>query len=355
MIVSHENARQLCRTVFAETMRAPAPAADVAVDVLVAANLRGIDSHGISVLPYYLDKWRCGQIVPDAEPAVVSETPTTVVFDGQQAIGHYASLQAMDAAISRAREHGLGAAVVRQSTHNGAISHYTIHAARNGMIGIAATACAPHVAPFGGTSGLHGTNPISYAFPRGESDPLVFDLSTGHSSGKLKEAAQRDGRLPENTALNSAGQTTTDPGELKNGWIMPVAGHIGFGLALLVDGLTAALADSPIGRQIPLVSDTSGPYHGSFFALAMSPESFGGAAAFEARINDLVEQIESHEPQDPDRPVRWPGQRGWQVRAQRLRDGIPVHDDQWNGLLDELKEFDVDVDPYRRDTRPHYS
>ena len=201
MIVSHENARQLCRTVFAETMRAPAPAADVAVDVLVAANLRGIDSHGISVLPYYLDKWRCGQIVPDAEPAVVSETPTTVVFDGQQAIGHYASLQAMDAAISRAREHGLGAAVVRQSTHNGAISHYTIHAARNGMIGIAATACAPHVAPFGGTSGLHGTNPISYAFPRGESDPLVFDLSTGHSSGKLKEAAQRDGRLPENTAL----------------------------------------------------------------------------------------------------------------------------------------------------------
>ena len=344
MLIDVEQAYDLCRRVFVEALEAPAPIGKVACEVLVEANLRGIDSHGINVLPYYLGKAQAGQIVPQARPAVISETQTTAVFDAQQAIGHYSSQLAMDAAIKRARVSGLGAAVVRNSTHNGAISHYTIRAARQRMIGIAATACAPHVAPHGGTSGLHGTNPISYAFPVEDSDPVVFDLSTGYSHGKLTDQAERDGVLPANRALDADGNPTTDVESLKNGWLLPVAGHVGFGLGLLVDALTAGLSDNPIGRQVPLAHDTSGPYYGSFFALAISPEAFGGSDEFAARLGQLVEQIEAHRAQDVAQPVRWPGQRGWETRRQRMWNGIPVPDSQWQMLMSELRSYGVNLE-----------
>ena len=345
MKVSVQLARRLCRAVFVETMHIPAKTAEVATDVLVDANLRGIDSHGIQVLPYYTKRWSAGQIVANSTPVIVSETPATAVIDARQGMGHYASLFAVDAAIDRARKHGMGAAVVRNSTHNGAISHYTIHAARQGMIGISATACAPRVTPHGGTEGLHGTNPISYALPRQNSDPIVFDFSTGHSVAKLKEHAEHNGVLPEGRVLNVAGQPTTDPSALINGWILPVAGPIGFALALLVDGLTGGLADTSIGRQLPQISETSKPYDGSFFTMAISPDAFGGAGAFTVRINELVRQLESHTPQDPSNPVRWPGQRGWALRRQRLLDGIPISTTRWKTLIDDLSAGRVDIEP----------
>jgi len=344
MQVSVALARSLCQAVFADKLGCPSQVAEVAVEALVEANLRGIDSHGIQVLPYYLQKWSAGQLVADAELEVVHESPATVLFDAHHGVGHYVSHCVMESAISRASDLGIAAAVVRNSTHNGALSNYTIQAARRGMIGIAGTACAPHVAPYGGTAGLHGTNPISYALPRGASDPFVFDCSTGHSAAKMKAHAEREGILPADRLIDAQGRPTTDPGDLKKGWILPVAGHIGYGLGLLVDGLTCALAGSPIGRQLPLAHDTSGPYYGSFFALAISPEAFSGFAAFTGQINELSSQIESHQPQDPDHPVRWPGQRGWEVRQRRLHQGIPVADPQWETLIDELNAYGVAVD-----------
>jgi LDH2 family malate/lactate/ureidoglycolate dehydrogenase len=336
-----DEARRLCEVVFGETMGAPGEVIVAATDVLVDADLRGIPSHGIAVLPYYLDKWQQGQIVPDALPELVSETATTAVFAGNRAVGHYTSRLAMETAIEKAGVSGMGSAVVRNSTHNGAISAYTIQAARCGLLGISATACAPHVAPPGGRRGLHGTNPISYALPRPQADPLVFDLSTGHSSAKLKDKADDLGHLPEGTALDAKGNPTTNPDDLKDGWILPVAGHVGFGLALLVDGLTAALADSPIGREIPLVHETDGPYHGSFFCLAIDPEAFGGAEAFGRRIESLVEQIQEHPARDPADPVRWPGQRGWAAARENQRLGIPFDADRRDRLHEELRRFGV--------------
>ena len=143
--------------------------------------------------------------------------------------------------------------------------------------------------------------------------------------------------------MDAEGNPTTDPADLKSGWILPVAGHVGFGLALLVDGLTAALADSPIGREIPLVHQTDGPYHGSFFCLAIDPEAFGGAGAFSTRIESLVEQIEEHPPRDPAQPVRWPGQRGWDQAKENRQLGFPMDTRRWEELLEELRQFQVPV------------
>ena len=342
MQVSVEMARQLCRTVYAK-MGAPEHIARVATEALVEANLRGIDSHGIQLLPLYLDSVKADRIVAAAEPEVVVETPMTAVLDARQGDGFYASMVAARRAVDKARAHGLAAVVARSNNHNGAISHYAIHAARSGLIGIAATACAPRVPPYGGKSGLHGTNPIAYAVPADDADPMVFDFSTGYSGAKLKAQAQLQGQLPEGYVLNAAGQPSTDQADLTNGWILPVAGPIGYGFGLLIDVLCCGLADSPIGQQMPPVTHRSGPYHGTFFALALDPDAFGGSAAFTGRVQELMRQIRSIEPLDPERPVRWPGQRGWELRQQRLRDGIPLADADWEQLLADLRARDVSV------------
>ena len=344
MRIPMTKAAALSQRVFRDTLQAPADIADVATEVLVDADLRGIHSHGVTALPYYVEKWQQGQIVPDARIERVWETSTTAVFAGHRAIGHYASREVTQTAIEKARKTGIGSAVIRNSTHNGAISAYTIQAARSGMIGIAATSCAPHVAPHGGRVGLHGTNPLSYALPRGEKDPLVFDFSTGHSAAKLKNQAAESGQIPAGRLLDAAGNPTTDPADLKSGWILPVAGHVGFGLALLVDALTAALADSPIGQQMPRLSETTGPYHGSFFCLALAPQAFVGTDSFGARLEALVEQIESAPAEDPTQPVRWPGKQGWRQRREHLKSGIYFEEPKWDALLSHLKRLGIDLD-----------
>jgi LDH2 family malate/lactate/ureidoglycolate dehydrogenase len=331
--VSVADARDLAKRVF-QSLNMPPHIADAATEALVEADLRGINSHGIRLLPLYLERAANGQLIPDAEPETIHETDTTAVLDACQGMGHYASTVTMRRACEKASRRGLGAAVVRRNNHNGAISHYAISAARRGMIGVACTACAPRVAPHGGKSGLHGTNPIAYAIPRRDDDPIVFDFSTGYSAAKLKAAADRGESLPAGRFLNAAGKPSTDPADLMTGWILPVAGPIGYGLGLLVDVLTGALADSPIGRQIPDVKNASGPYHGCFFALALDPAAFSGAASFYERVETLIEQIRATEPADPEQPVRWPGQRGWEIRKQRLRDGIPMEKAVWNRLIE---------------------
>jgi ureidoglycolate dehydrogenase (NAD+) len=212
------------------------------------------------------------------------------------------------------------------------MGYYAIRAAEQQLVGIAATACAPHVAPLGGTQGLHGTNPIAYALPREGGRPVVFDVSTGYSSGKLERLAEQSGAIPEDRVVDSAGIPTTRAEDIKTGSILPVGGNIGYGFGLLVDALTGGLGDAPIGRQLRRVSDTSGPYEGCFHIVVYSPEAFAGWSGFSDRTNALVRQIENTPPQDPNDPVRWPGQRGWAEREKRLKEGIPIDEEEWERL-----------------------
>ncbi len=330
--ITEAEAKDLAMRVLEKRMGAPCHIAEASASALIDASLRGIDSHGIRLLPYYIERWEKGQIVPDAEPVTVKETSTTGLLDACQTLGHYASAKAVESAVAKARKAGMGAVVIRNSNHNAATGYYAIQIAEKQLLGIVATACAPHVAPHGGTKGLHGTNPMAYAIPRKKGRPVVFDFSTGHSAAKLKELAKTSGRTPEGYLVDAEGRPSTDPGDVHTGWILPVAGNIGYGLGLLVDALTCGLADSPIGQQIPLVSNIEVPYAGTFTALALSPNAFGGWDGFDSRIDALASQIRNNLPQNPEEPVRLPGERGWKEREVRLREGIPIESEEWEQL-----------------------
>ena len=323
-------------------MGTPAHIAEVVTQVLLGADLRGIDTHGHRLLPYYLRQCNSGRTHAAAEPRVLAETATTVHLDGGQGLGQYGCTVATGRAVSKAAVCGTGVAVLNNSTHNGALSAYVGQAARAGMVAMGATACAPHVAPHGGAGGLHGTNPIAYGCPGSEPDaPLVFDLSTGHSAAGLRTAAASTGRLPEGRVLDAGGQPTTDPQQLGPGWILPVAGHVGYGLGLLVDILACALGGAAIGMQMPLPADSSSPYQGSFFILAINPAPLGGVEAFRRQIAELMRQVQAVPPADPAAPVRWPGERAAAEYASRSRNGIPVESGEWDSWLRDLGECGV--------------
>lgn len=337
--INETEARQISMRILEVRMGAPRHIAEATTSALIYASLRGIESHGIGLLPGYLAHWEKGRIVPNAEPRKLTETTTTVLLDANQTLGHYASLKAADNAIEKARNAGVGTAVIRNSNHNGAIGFYANRIAEKKMLGIVASACAPHVAPHGGTKGIHGTNPISYAIPRKSESSIVFDFATGYSAAKTRKIANTTGHLPKGFMVNEKGRPTTDPKDIETGWILPAAGSIGYGLGILVDALTAGLADSPIGQEVPLVSNVKDPYCGTFSAIALSPDAFGGWGGFSSRIETLVDQIRRIPPQDPNYPVRLPGERGWEERKLRIDKGIPIEEEELKNLR-ELARFD---------------
>ena len=159
----------------------------------------------------------------------------------------------------------------------------------------------------------------------------------------MKKQARESGRVPAGRLLDAEGNPTTDPSDLQGGWILPVAGHVGFGFALLVDVLTAALADSPIGQQMPRLAETSGPYDGSFFCLAIDPRAFTGMDRFAGRLETLIGQIESAPAQDAGQPVRGPGKQGWSNRRESLAAGVHFNGTEWQDLLTQLQCLGVNV------------
>ena len=330
--INPKEAHQISMRILEVRMGAPLHIAEATTSALIYASLRGVESHGIGLLSGYVKQWEQGRIVPDAEPKELKETKTTILLDAHQTLGHYASLKAADNAVEKAQNTGVGTAVIRNSNHNGAIGFYANRIAEKKMLGIVVSACAPHVAPYGGTKGIHGTNPISYAIPRKTGNSIVFDFSTGYSAAKTRKIANTTGHLPKGFMVNKEGKPTTAPKDIETGWILPTAGSIGYGLGILVDALTAGLADSSIGQEVPLVSNVRDPYCGTFSAIALSPDAFGGWGGFSSRIETLVEQIRSIPPQDPNHPVRLPGERGWEEQKIRSEKGIPIEEEELKNL-----------------------
>ena len=194
-------------------------AARIVADSLVDANLAGHDSHGVLRLPAYLAGARQGHVVPTAVPSLLSQSGATAIVDAADGWGQPAMWLATRAAIDRAREHGLGAAVVRRSYHIGRVAPYVESIAREGMIGQAMANAAPAVAPFGGRSRVMGTNPMAWAVPRAaDAPPVCLDVATaGVAEGKLRVARARGFPVPAGNIVDREGRPTTDPGDFYAG------------------------------------------------------------------------------------------------------------------------------------------
>ena len=335
-----------------EALGAPRDIAGEVAGHLVRANLSGHDSHGVQRVVWYVDQADRDQLVPEARPRVVRDHGTTALMDAQHGFGHYSTAVALAWAIDRAREQGLAAAAVRNSTHIGRLGEYTERAAGQGLIAIVTvggtTPGAGLVVPHGGQERLLGTNPWSFGVPATGHDPFIFDAATSMiAEGKVRFALSKGVELPKGCIVDKEGRASTNPADLYAGGALlplggPVAGHKGYSLALasaLLGGLSMSddLADGaePTGRL------------GGVFLVVIDPAWFGDGEGYRAQVGAALAAAERTAPAAGVPEVLAPGIPEARSREARGREGIAVPEATWQDLARVGERFSVPLPDHR--------
>jgi len=333
VIVKHERLADFIASVL-EAMKMSPKNARVSADLMVRTDLRGVDSHGIGMLPKYVEWTDLGFIDPGAEPTVARDDLATGLIDGQKGLGHPASVMAMELAIAKAATYGMGIVAVRNSNHFGACANYSMMALARGMIGLAFTN-SPFVAmaPTFGRKPMMGTNPISVAAPSGKREPYVLDMATTTVAvGKLSIAMRWDKPIPEGWGLDEQARPTNDPKKvLASRLLSPLGGsrelggHKGFGLGVLVDILSGVLSGAVYGD----VLDRKGlraqklTNTGHCFA-AIDIKRFRPLDEFTADMDDLLGTLQEMPTAEGHERVYTAGQPEAETERHRRAAGIPV-------------------------------
>ncbi len=318
--IAAEPLRRFVQEVFA-AQGLPDKDAAVIAEVLLWANLRGIDSHGVVRVPQYVRHVHAGEMNPRPAMLARSDAPGTVLIDADRAAGPVAMSAAADAAIGKARAAGIGLALVRSTTHTAALGYYTSRAAREGLAAIAMTGGVPQMAYHGARGPAVSTSPFSIAVPGGARGPVVFDMATSVVGlGKLLQTGKAGQAIPAGWATDADGNPTTDPARATVP--LPIAGPKGSGLSLMIELLTGIMASNPVLAHALETSDFTHRQNG--LVIAIDVARFGSVDAFRREAVRLAKALKALRPSDPGVEIRIPGERGDRVFEQRSRDGIPL-------------------------------
>jgi len=297
-------------------------AAEVAAGHINYADIHGIESHGCSMLRTYHQHSRQGSLNMASKPEIIRQNSTTALIDGGGGLGHMPSDMAMKLAIEKCRESGMGAAAVRNSGHFGAAGSYVAMAADKGLVGIAMTSILePAVVPTHGVQAMLGTNPIAFSAPASRNRPFLLDMATSIvPTGKLFMAWRKGKFIPRGWAFNHKGRSLRNPYFAMNarrlaplGGTLQMGGHKGYGLASMVEILSAILPgclefDSRIGH----------------FFLTIDPGRFGDISLFRDNTDDFIDSLRASQPQDPNYPIQVAGDPEYEAAADRMENGIPL-------------------------------
>jgi LDH2 family malate/lactate/ureidoglycolate dehydrogenase len=301
----------------------PSEDAALEAEVLVWANLRGVDSHGVLRIPWYLELIARGDMNPRPQIRVEKETVATVLIDGDRALGPVVTTVAMRRAIDKARAAGIGWAVIRNTTHQGAMAYYALMAVEAGMAGIAIVCSPPNMAPFGArVAGVHNS-PISIAVPAGRHRPLCIDMATSVAAGgKLSLARDKGVPLPPGWALDDAGQPTTDANRAKI--LLPFGGPKGSGLAMMFETLTSLMVGNPLLGPALFGESGAGRHRQNSVVAAIDIGAFTDLAAYRAEVDRLIDGLRALPRAEGVAEVLVPGEPEDRSAEERRRRGIPL-------------------------------
>jgi uncharacterized oxidoreductase len=326
-------------------------AAEVAAHLL-EANLQGHDSHGIMLLPRYVQHVREGKLHPNAAPTPVRQEASLALFDGRMGYGQHVGRIAMDWAIGAARQHGHAVMGLRNVHHIGRVGTYGEQAARAGMISVHfvnGVSGPPAVAPFGGSAARLSTNPVCVTIPPAEPDgqPLVLDFATSAIAlGKCRVAFNAGRAVPDGALVDADGQPTNDPGVLyrgePRGALLSFGAHKGYGLALVCELLAGALLGGATAWR-PEMRDRG--IVNSWLAFVLDPARFGDIEAFRAELAAVIADVKSSPPADPDSPVLVAGEKERITKARRLAGGVPVDANTWSMLVETARGLGINDIP----------
>lgn len=320
-----------------------ASVAETVAASLVASNLAGHDSHGVVRTMQYLGAVERGETIGDATPAVTHETAVMATVDARRAFGQVAGSFAMQLAIDKARNAGIAAVALHNSSHVGRLGEWVEMAAAEGMIGLAfcnGGRSGGIVAPYGGAARRIGTNPLAAAVPLGDRPPFVLDFATSAvAEGKVRVARNSGKEIPTGWVLDKEGNPTTNPADLyEGGMLVPAAGHKGYSLALLIDLLGGMLTGGGCAPEPGSTMQSNGVL---FIVLAVS--AFRSPEEFAEEAQAMVDRIKATPLAPGFSAILLPGEPEQQTAAQRRANGVPLDDGTWAQMVAEAKRLGVAV------------
>lgn len=344
IMANSERLRSFSIEVFRK-LGVPQEDATITADTLIAANLRGVDTHGVMRIPFYASKLRNGGISPRFDTTPLRETVATALLDGQNGIGQVISYRAMETAIRKAREAGVGFVSVRNSNHFGAAAYYSMMALPQDMIGLSLTNASPRLAPTGGVERLLGNNPWSIAVPAGQRLPVVLDMANSVVAAGKMRVYQKDGKpIPEGWALDKEGVPTTDPQAALEGILLAVGGYKGYGITLMMDLLSGVLANSNYGPRVKAIDNSTEPAGTSHSFLAIDISAFDEVADFKARMDSYIEEIKGSRKAKGAEVIYLPGEPEFIRERERRERGIPLQPKVVEELKAAAQEYGVPLE-----------
>jgi len=319
---------------------APENEATTVADLLVEANLRGQDGHGILMLQRYLADIKSGRTVFPAEIEIVSDSDSSALINGNRGFGQVIGEKAMELAINKARGHTIGLVGAFNCNHIGMLAHYTMMALKQNMIGITICNSSPEVAPYGGKARKLGTNPLSIAIPAGKENPIVLDMATSVvAAGKIRTKYAKGEKLPEGWIIDEEGRPTVDPSVFvsRKGMLLPIGGYKGYGLSVIIDSICGALTGTGC-------SSTDFKFGNGVVMCAINIESFTPIEVFKERVDSQIRSIRDSPIAPNFNEILMPGEPEFRTMEERTKNGIEIADYTWEALKEAGKELGITVE-----------
>lgn len=315
--------------------------ARICADVLIAADLRGVESHGVGRLKYYYDRIAMGVQFPQAQMEVIKDAEATALVDGRHGMGHPTAYRSMQLAIKKARQYGLGAVAVRNATHFGIAGYYPLMAAQEGMMGLTVTNARPSISPTFGSEPMLGTNPIAFAAPSDTDYPFCFDGATSISQrGKIEVLARAEKPVPEGWVIDAAGRSMTDAEQILEeiprfqASLLPLggagealAGYKGYSLATMVEILSASLSNGAFLKDLLGVAEDGSkrPFMLGHFFLAIDIEHFLPVAVSRQITGEIMRQLQVSRKAEGHHHIYIAGEKEYESEKRIRAEGVPIN------------------------------
>ena len=314
--------------------------------LMVEADLRGSDTHGVIRLPLYIRRIRAGGINAKPDIRLIGERPSTALIDGDNGMGHLVMKRAAEIAIGKAKANGIGWVGARMSNHAGPAALYVTMPLRHDMIGLYfAVGSSNHLPPWGGSENLLGTNPMAVAVPAQDEPPVVLDMSpTVTAFGKVRLKAQRGEPMPVGWMIDKQGHPLTDPKRAEEGHLLPIGDYKGSGLSLIIGLLAGALNRAAIGRDVvDFVKEAGAPTNTGQAIAAISIDAFMPPDLFKRSVDRLIRDIRSS-PRLPGVERIWlPGEQSHAKLLDRRKNGVPMPKPLRDSLDAMARELNVEL------------
>jgi LDH2 family malate/lactate/ureidoglycolate dehydrogenase len=326
--VPFEELKDFCRQAYGK-VGVPGAEAEIVADLLVRSDQRGVETHGVTRLPIYIQRLQKGYVRKEARITVVKEKGPTAFLDAHGSMGHVAAYRGMEKAIAKAEELGIGWVSVKDSGHFGVAGLFPMMALKKDFVGYLFSNSAPMMFPWGGRERVIGNNPLAYAIPAGKYQPVVLDFSLSVvPSGKLILSRKKGEKIPLGWAFDKNGLPTEDPyeGYEGGGSLAPVGSHKGYGLVLVHEMMTSVLTGGKWTRNIKSLyeEDKSGIQGTCHTFMALDPDCFIGREEFKKNVDAYIESIKGSAKAPGTEEILVPGEPEYRTEMKFLKEGIPL-------------------------------